>query len=375
MMRILHIFGRMQRGGAEMRTLDLMRCMDRERFEFHFCALSGLPGSLDDEIRALGGEVHYCRLNWDFPFRFKHLLRQYKIDIVHSHVHYFSGFIVRQAAKANIPQRIVHFRSTQDEYGNSLRRKTQRYLMKLWIDRYATDILAVSEGVMCSAWELNWKSDARCRVIYNGIDLQPFQIVPGSQSVGHEFALPEKYKLYIHVGRMDKPKNHERLIDIFAELHKQQPNAYLLLVGREKEPIEAKIRQKIEALNLAEHVRFAGERSDVCRLLHAADCMIFPSLWEGLPGAVLEACAAGTPVLASSLPGIIEISERLPSVHCLNLEVDDTEWARAAQNLVEEYSNPVKREAAKRHFAQSVFSIENSLREYQDVWISSLVAN
>jgi hypothetical protein len=100
---ILHLFGRMDRGGAEMRTLDVMRRADRGRFRLHFCALSGRRGELDEEIRSLGGEVHLLPLSASFPWKFRRLLREGRFDVVHSHVHYPSGYLLRLAAKEGTP--------------------------------------------------------------------------------------------------------------------------------------------------------------------------------------------------------------------------------------------------------------------------------
>src|SRR5579863_9751693 len=110
--RILHIFGRMDRGGAETRTLELLRALDRRIYIFEFCSLSGQRGELDDEIVALGGKVHLLRLNAAFPSAFLYLLRKRQFAAVHSHVHLFTGIILLLAAVAGVPNRIAHFRST-----------------------------------------------------------------------------------------------------------------------------------------------------------------------------------------------------------------------------------------------------------------------
>ena len=123
---------------------------------------------------------------------------------------------------------------------------------------------------------------------------------------------------------MRPPKNHLRLIDIFGEVLRRQPTAVLLLVGQGRNAIERRLHRRIAQLGLGGQVVFCQERTDVPRLLGAADALIFPSLWEGLPGVVLEACAAGTPVLASDLPGVRDIAARLPRVRCLSLEADNS---------------------------------------------------
>lgn len=366
LVRILHIFGRMNRGGAEMRTLDIMRHIDRQQFRLDFCALTGLPGVLDDEIRSLGGEVHYCGLGWSFPWRFRNLLHQHRYDVVHSHVHYASGFMLGLSRSAGVPGRIAHFRSTSDDHATSLRRTLQRKVMRHLIDRYATHILSVSQGAMITAWGTDWQTDRRCRVMYNGLDTEPF-LQPFNALILDDLNIPPSAKLYIHVGRMDPPKNHIRLVSIFHEIASHQPDAHLLLVGRGGNDIERTIHQQIEASGLAERVTFAGERSDVPHLLRAAHALIFPSIREGLPGVVLEACAAGIPVLASDLPGVCEIAEYFPSVFPLSLSASDEMWAQKAIALTRDRANHTRERALER-FLNSPFNLETCVEAHAHIW-------
>jgi len=366
---ILHLFGRMDRGGAEMRTLELMRHVDRDRFRFSFCALSGESGDLDGEIRSLGGEVHMLRLGVIFGGKFRRLLRERRFDVVHSHVHYPSGYLLRLAAKEAVPVRITHFRITTDGRPAGLRRRVQVAILRRWIDRYSTDILAVSRGTMASAWRQDWQTDPRCRVVYNGIDLSRFQAPPDREGVCRELGLPPQDTLYIHVGRIEEQKNHLRLASVFAEIVRLDPATRLLIVGRGGNDLERELRSRLAELGVADRVVLAGLRSDVPRLLKAADAMIFPSRFEGLPGAVLEACAAGTPVLASDIDVHRETAGHLKSVTTLPLEAPDTAWAGAAMRLASAArQDPARRRRAAEEFAGSVFSLERCVRANQDVW-------
>jgi len=366
---ILHLFGRMTRGGAETRTLEVMRHVDRERFRLHFCALSGQPGELDDEIRSLGGEVHLLPLGLGFASKFRRLLRERRFDAVHSHVHYPSGYFLRLAAKEGTPARVTHFRITADGQPPTLRRRAQAALLRRWIDRYSTDILAVSRGTMEAAWRPDWQADPRCRVVYNGIDLSRFAAPPDREGVCREFGLPPTDTLYVHVGRLDPQKNHARLAPIFADIVRADPNSRLLVVGKGGNDIEHAMRERLAALGVADRVAFTGLRADVPRLLKAADAMIFPSLIEGLPGAVLEASAAGTPVLASDIDVHRETASLLQSVETLPLGAPDSAWAAAAVRLASAVrGDPGLRRRAAEHFASSVFSMEQCVRANEAVW-------
>ncbi|MEE8452407.1 MAG: glycosyltransferase [Thermoguttaceae bacterium] len=370
---ILHVFGRMNRGGAEMRTLELLRHIDRRRFRFHFCTLAGVRGELDDELRALGSPVHSVRHgSFGFPRRFGSLLREHRFDVVYSHVLNYSGLILRLAAHHKVPIRAALLRSLHDGRADSLGRTTYRRLMRRWIDRYATNILAVGEGVMIGAWGPDWRADPRCEVIYNGLDVEPFHVEVeaevAAQTVRREFDLPPDGPLYVHVGHMRKPKNHGRLIEIFAAVRRRQADASLLLVGHGERSVEQRLRQQAARLGLGRSVVFCGERTDVPRLLAAADAMIFPSLWEGLPGAVLEAASVGTPVLATDLPGVRDIATRLPLVRYLSLDELDWQWAAALENLAKTAADAAVREAARRDFRNSVFTIDQCAQRHGRIW-------
>lgn len=367
-LRILHVFGRMAFGGAEKRTLDLMRNLDRERYRLHFCTLSGLPGELDEEARSLGGEIHPCPLGISFPRRIRRLIKEGRFDAVHSHVHYFSGVLLRAAAREAVPVRIAHFRSTHDSHADSLRRRLQRRVTCRMIDMYATHVLAVSEGVMDACWGVGWREDPRCSVIYNGLDTAPFAGPPDREGVFREFSIPAEGILHIHVGNFHAAKNHERLIGIFSEIVKRDPRSRLLLVGRGSAEFKKHFKEVVARLGLDNLVHHAGQRSDVPRLLKAADLMILPSKWEGFPGVVLEACAAGLPVVASDLAGVMEISAWFPGVIPFSLKAGDAEWASAALGQLSGNEGRIGRPATVEHFQRSAFGIHECVRKHCSIW-------
>lgn len=362
--KILHIFGRMTAGGAEMRTMDIMRNIDRDKFQMDFCALSGESGELEEEITLLGGHTHHCKLNWGFNNRFLKLLREGQYDVVHSHVHLFSGYILWLAAKARVCHRIAHFRSMTDGKPDSIKRNIQRIIMKLLIDKYATKILAVSNGTMSSVWGNSWTSDARCQVIYNGIDPQRFDIKVDQKSVRDEFNFPRECRLLIHVGNFTPAKNHLRIINIFSQLQEIEPDWRLMLVGQNNNDIGRSVKKSIDKLDISDKVVMAGSRTDVGRLLKAADVMIFPSKWEGLPGAVLEGCATGVRIIASDLPGIREIAEYFSNIRLLSLEQIDTYWIDAILESAKKDNRYIV------SFLNSPFYIKKVIKEIEDIWMN-----
>jgi len=347
-----------------MRTLELFRHLNPAEHKFEFCTLLDKPGELDGEILHLGGKVHPLKLDVGFPRKFANLLRMGSFSAVHSHVHYFSGLLLRIAARTGIPQRVAHFRTTDDGKGNSPWRKARNRLLKHWIDAYATQILGVSRAALDASLGTDWDSDPRCKVLYSGIDCGPDISDAGSEDVRSEFAIPADATLLIHIGRWSPEKNHDRLLLIFSSFVRRVPNAYLLLVGSRSEPVLSSVRKLVRDLNLPGRVVECGSRSDVGRLLSASDLMVFPSVREGLPGAVVEAAAVGTPVLASDLAPMLEISRYLP-IRTLSLRESNEAWSAASVDLCQDTA---LRSRLIRAFAASPFTIPATVAAFRRVY-------
>jgi glycosyltransferase involved in cell wall biosynthesis len=128
-------------------------------------------------------------------------------------------------------------------------------------------------------------------------------------------------------------KNHTFLLDIFAEIHKIQPEAKLLLVGGGYDSFVAAVNSKIEKLGLEDCVVQLGLRSDVPDLMQAMDVFVLPSLYEGLPVVGVEAQASGLPLLLSDT--ITREVGLLPSTEYLSLKQSPAEWAQKAVRLFE----------------------------------------
>ena len=367
--KILHVFGRLVRGGAQMRTVDLLRHVDPARFEMHFLTLSDVQNDFDREVRLLGGFVHRIAFGpVRFPLQFGKLVRRHGFDVVHSHIHLQSGFVVRQANRLHVPTRIVHFRSSRSGSRAGPVRFLQRAVLRNWIRRHATSILSVGEGAMDAVWGPLWRDDPRCSVVYSGLDPATFD---GPRQVGEvrrEFGFPEGSPLVIHAGRFVREKNHLRLLNVFNTLHRRRPDVRLLMVGWDPAGISETVEQRIRDLGLIGRAAVSGERRDIPRLLKAADLLILPSLWEGLPGVVLEAAAAGTPVLASDLPGVGEIAAHLPRIRRLSLDQPDESWAKVASELIDESPDAELRREARQCFAHGVFTMDRYARAMTEIW-------
>lgn len=376
---VIEVLGKMDRSGVELRAVNLLRRLDPDEFRLQFCVTSGEPGALDDEIRALGGEVHYCRADARFPLAFYRLLRGMRPDVVHSGVATFSGVVLTIARLAGVPRRVAHFFSSADRHGDSLRGRMQRFAGRVLIDASATDILAVSEAAMRGLWRDTWRLDPRCRVIYNGVELEPFGVAIAAQRppLGLEpapetgAAAGEKAAvrpILLHIARPDPLKNRARAIDVLAVLRRRGIDARLLIVGRQEAGETSRLTAMARQLDVVDHVEFTGERLDIPKLLVSSSLLLVTSFHEGLPSVALEACAVGTPVLSADLPGVAEIARVLPGVTLLPLGTPDEIWADTARELVAVPPTPEERREAMRRLRRSPFTMENWQRDISAIW-------
>jgi glycosyltransferase involved in cell wall biosynthesis len=275
--------------------MHVLRNIDRSQFQVDFCLFGSEPGLYATEIERLGSAIWRCHMSgnlWSFRRRFQYILREGKYDVVHSHVHSFSGNVLRWAKAQRVPVRIAHSHTTHDGRSDVLTRRCYRILMKSWIDRYATHGLAASRSSASALFGQNWEHDDRFCILHCAIDLHRFQELADRETLRRELGLPTDVPVVGHVGRFSQEKNHLFLLDIAAEVQKRRPEIHFLLVG--DGPLRAATESRVRSIGLSGKVHFAGVRTDVARLMRGAmDVFLFPSLWEGLPIVLLEAQAAG----------------------------------------------------------------------------------
>jgi glycosyltransferase involved in cell wall biosynthesis len=204
--------------------------------------------------------------------------------------------------------------------------------MKKMIGRYASHGICVSRKAAEALFGDAWESDGRWRLLFCGIDLSPFGENVGGERVRRELGIPEKAYVIGHVGNFREQKNHVYLMDIAASLVESGADCYwFLLIG--DGPLRPRIKRRAEELGLADKVIFAGARSDVPKLmLGAMDLFLFPSLYEGLGVALLEAQAAGLPCVISDVIAE-EIDVIKENMHRLSLGEPPAVWADAIQAI------------------------------------------
>ncbi|QKQ71177.1 glycosyltransferase [Acinetobacter sp. 10FS3-1] len=323
--KVVHVLGAMNAGGVEAWLMTLLRNTDKGLINHEFIVHHKEKAFYDDEIYSLGSQIHYCQYSAN-PFVYAlNLFRAFKKinpDIVHSHVHAFSGLVLLVAYLCGIKNRISHCHSDTrlKEKNNSFIRKCYFSFMKFLISMFATTRIAVSSLAAENLYGIKWKTKKNCVVIPCGIDISKYDPKYKNVNMRKDFGLPDNAFVIGHVGRFEEPKNHRFLIDMFFELRKTNQKAYLVLVG--DGTLKAEIEKKVEDLDLTPYVIFTGLRKDVpVIMLSVFDVFVFPSLWEGLGLVAVEAQAANLlSIVSENVP--VEVN----CGNCIHIKLSIEEW-------------------------------------------------
>ena len=368
--RVVHVFGAMDRGGAELRTVEAVEWHGRTEFDTVYVTLAGTEGVLDERIRTFGDRVLPIRLNGLFPLGFVRFLRDNRTDVVHSHVATFSGATLALARLARVRKRVAHFRSDGDQRQDTLIRRGWRATMKVLLSWAATDIVGVSPGALDHGWRSSWRTDLRCRVIANGIDMGSLPSITDRWVMRAELGLVSDARVICHVGRPAPGKNRRRAIDLACHAD-ISGTVVTLMVGSMLDGEAEGWLSQARARGGEQAVRILGSRTDVLRILNASDVTLVTSIQEGLPGVVLESLAVGTPVVSSDLPGVRWIAEHVDGVQIRSLQEPDAMWVHDLKSCLTGASSEDERARVRSKFENSVFRLDRAAVELAALWRGS----
>ncbi|MBI5115302.1 glycosyltransferase [Candidatus Poribacteria bacterium] len=376
--RILHVLDSMDRGGIAAWLMTVLRHVQQDGFHLDFLVHTDKPCAYDEEARSLGAEIIPCPGHqnlWSYTSRFSRVLREYgPYHVLHGHCHRFTGLNLYLAHRAGIPIRIAHshndVRSLQVDWG--FVRHGYHRLMDRLIDRYATVGLAASRMAAEDLFGPDWRSDPRWRILFCGIDFSPFRAAYDRLSVMEELGLAPDARVLTHVGRFTHQKNCPFILDVFSHALKKEPRLRLLFVG--DGVLEETVREEVDRRGLTEVVAFLGSRPDVPRLLlSVTDLFVFPSLYEGLGLALVEAQAAGVACLISeNIPEEADVAPAL--VTRLSLSLPASRWAEEALSLLNQ-DRGISQEQALVLAENSPINIVNSVRQLEATYLNEYEAN
>lgn len=369
--RILHVVGGMNRGGIETWLMHVLRHIDRGEFRMDFAVQTDATCAYDAEVRHLGSRIIPClhpRNPWRYARSFRGVLRECgPYDVVHSHVHHYSGFVLKLAKTCGVPVRIAHCHTDTSaaDCSAGLLRRSYLGLCTRWIRDCATMRVACSRNAAQALFGTDWAQSANTLLLPCGVDFRPFHEAVDRTEIRDELGIPRDAFVLGHVGRFCRAKNHRFLLEIAADVMRREPQAMLLLVG--DGPDRGQTERLAESLGVRDRVIFAGPRADVHRiLLGAMDVFVFPSLWEGMPLSLVEAQAANLPCFVSDV--VSKESDIVPAmIHRLSLHQSAADWASAAIRQGRALRD-VDRAQALAIVERSNFSIGKSVGALESVW-------
>ena len=315
--RVLHVFGRIDRGGAEMMIMNVYRHIDRCKVQFDFVAHTYDRCDLFDEIESLGGRIYPIpRFNGINLFTYKKAwkcllkARSSTCDIIHSHIRSTASLYLPIARKFGYTT-IAHSHSTAVEM--DIRGKLKNLLQ--WRMKWQNIDYYFACSRKAGKWLFGKKIvENQLILLKNAIDTQSFVFNPSiREKTRRDLNVSDAFVIG-HVGRFISAKNHSFLIDVFARIARQDPSVVLLLIGDGE--LRQRMAEKVDKLGLESRVIFTGVRTDIPQLMQAMDVLVFPSLYEGLGVTLIEAQAAGLPcIISNSIPDevmITDLVEALP---------------------------------------------------------------
>lgn len=353
--------------------MEVIRHSDRNRFKMDFLLFGNGASPYIDEIQRLGCRIIVCA-SPRRPYRFAHsfngiLTTLGPYDIVHSHVYFSSGSILRQAAAAGVPVRIAHSHMGGEDRSETPLRMLYRRVMARWISKYATHRLGCSKPAGDLLFGPGWDCDHHFEVLHCGIDLRLFEHA-GDNSARKELGIADDAIIVGHVGRFVPQKNHSFLLKVAKELASLESNIRVLLIG--DGPLRHTVEAQVSALGLAEKIVFAGVRVDIPRLMMSAmDVFVLPSVHEGLGIVGLEAQAAGLPCIFST-PVPREVQVLHHSTTFLPLSRSPRFWAE--QILASVSLGRTPRARALRALKRAGFCVRDCVNRLLDIYEESSIA-
>lgn len=319
--RILHVVQRMEAGGTQAFLMNLYRNIDRNKIQFDFLVEYEDKEFYDEEIQKLGGIIYYTNFRKTLNIiKFKRTLKQILVNhpeykIIHIHATAIGKICTDVAKKCGVKTIIAH--THNNNAVKDWKYLPKKILRKLYC-KGPTDFFACSEDAGKFTFNKN-----KFTIIYNAIDIDKFIYSENTRKdIRAELKLEGKFVIG-NVGRLHEQKNQSFLIDVFNIIQKVNNNAILLIVG--EGPLEAKLKQKAEALRISQKIIFLGNRKDVNKIYQAMDVFVLPSLFEGLGIVAIEAQASGLPVVAST--GVAKETNITNNIIYLSLDDPVEKWA------------------------------------------------
>ncbi len=359
-------------GGISKLTITINRLINRERVQFDYLVFRDRKEFLEEEAVRLGARkkvidvenVHNDVLKFVVKFyKMKKLFKREQYDVVHVDASTPYDVFVAMAAKCAGVKRIV-LHSHNDDFNRS---KPLRDLFipiyKVLMQLCVTDYFTISEKAAEFMFPKSVYKKKTYTLVRNGIDTEDYRFsADDRKKVRKELSVENKVVIG-HIGRFVYQKNHDFILEVFKNFCENYENSVLLLVG--DGVLQNEMRDKAKQLGISDKVIFYGTTHDVRKVLLAMDTFIFPSRFEGLGIAAIEAQATGLlTICADSIVDEVNITDCFKRIHGW----DSKEWAKQIAELI---NNNTRDGDRKEQVIKAGYDIRDTVKQLEEFYISS----
>ena len=300
MTRILFLIDELDVGGTEQQLLELVKRLDRQRYEPVVCCFR--PGKVSKEIEASGVRVITLekrgKVDPLFVAKLARMMRRERIDLLQTYLFTANTWGRLAARLAGVPIIVTSERNV-DMWEESYKQR-----LGVWLDRWTQRTVGNSQAVG-DYLAAKGIARAKLRVIYNGVDTRRFEGPVTPHAAREEFGIPQHHAVVGHLARLEPQKDPRTFLAAAAIVARKMPSVSFLVVGGGS--LQAELEREAQALGLDGRIVFTGPRRDVPRLLAACDMSVLSSVKEGMSNTIMESMAAGKPMVATRVGGNPEL--------------------------------------------------------------------
>jgi glycosyltransferase involved in cell wall biosynthesis len=366
-LKVAHVVLSMNVGGLERIVLDLTREGMRLGQEVAIVCVE-TAGTLAATAESLGAPVVSAGkrpgLRWGLRRTLREIFKRLRPDVVHTHQVGALFYAGPAAQKAGVPA-IIH-----TEHGKHYAARFGTRVLGKIAARSARRFCCVSTDVADEVKRYRVAPERKLIVVPNGIDTARFLAPPDSE-LRRSLGIPEEAPVVGTIGRLSEVKRQDVLLRGFALVRRSVPDVHLLLVG--DGPLRAELQRLASELGIGEVTHFAGYQSQPERFLALMSVFALTSRSEGMPLAVLEAWAAGVPVVASAVGGLPELIDQ-DRTGLLFPALDERALAAAMERLLLDRAAAVAMGDRGREWVQSQYTLERMAQRYRQHYVDLLSA-
>lgn len=364
--RVLEVFDSLEiSGGVQMVIMNVLRNIDREKVQIDF-AVYDLPekDSYKEEAEALG--VNIYKIDnvsshgvFSFYKQMRDFFKAHAYDIVHAHNLFHNGIILRAARKSGVKKRISHSHQSFDDRNYKFPRNFFTVFFKILNNMEATDRVACSD----LAADFLFGKNKSYTFVPNAVDCKKFGVAISPETVRKDFGVEDSsVRILSHIGRFTELKNQPFLIRIMKEL--RHKNCVLLIAGQGD--LREEFLQRVKKEGLENKILYLGLIRNVPDLLKISDCLLVPSIYEGLPVVGVEAQAAGCRALISDrLTKQVDLG--LGLVDYLSID-DPAPWVERINDIISKPKTDIPYETILSHLKEHHFENESNLKIWDELY-------